>query len=54
MQAVVYEKCNSHHALVLREVKKPVPNDNEVFVDISARALEGVAEYVAVTKTRWL
>lgn len=75
MQAVIYEKSNSPHALVLREVflkRKIFGSDKagrvelvgknsrqfavgaEVFGDISACNLEGVAEYVSVTKTRWL
>jgi NADPH:quinone reductase-like Zn-dependent oxidoreductase len=34
MKAVVYDKINSPNALVLREVEKPIPNDNEVLVKI--------------------
>ena len=36
MKAVVYEKSNSPNSLVLREVEKPIPNDNEVLVKIYA------------------
>lgn len=36
MKAVVYDKTNSPDMLVLREVEKPIPNDNEVLVKIHA------------------
>lgn len=36
MKAVVYDKRNSPNALVLREVEKPIPSDNEVLVKIYA------------------
>lgn len=43
MKAVVYDKKSSE-ALVLREVKKPVPNDNEVLVKIFAASVNA-ADY---------
>jgi NADPH:quinone reductase-like Zn-dependent oxidoreductase len=36
MKAVVYEKGNTSNVLVLREVEKPIPGDNEVLVKIVA------------------
>lgn len=36
MKAVVYDKGNSPDVLVLREVEKPIPSDNEVLVKIYA------------------
>lgn len=36
MKAVVYERSNSPDALVLREIRKPIPTDNEVLVKIYA------------------
>ena len=36
MKAVVYDKRNSPNALVLRDIEKPIPNDNEVLVKIYA------------------
>ena len=36
MKAVVYDKRNSPNALVLREVGKPIPSDNEVLIKIYA------------------
>jgi 2-desacetyl-2-hydroxyethyl bacteriochlorophyllide A dehydrogenase len=36
MKAVVYEKSNNAETLVLREVEKPVPNDDQVLVKIVA------------------
>lgn len=39
MKAVVYEKGNSPDILVLCEVEKPVPGDNEVLVKIHAAAV---------------
>ena len=32
-------------------MEKPIPNDNEVFGDISASGFGGFAEYVAVTES---
>jgi hypothetical protein len=34
MKAVVYDKSNSPDVLVVRELEKPVPGDNEVLVRI--------------------
>ncbi len=39
MKAVIYEKGSSPDELVLREVEKPVPGDNEVLVRIHAAAV---------------
>ncbi|WP_261300540.1 NAD(P)-dependent alcohol dehydrogenase [Paenibacillus andongensis] len=36
MKAVLYDKRNSTNALVLREIEKPIPRDNEVLVKICA------------------
>jgi NADPH:quinone reductase-like Zn-dependent oxidoreductase len=44
MKAVVYEKSNSSHVLGLREVEKPIPNDNEVLVKVHAVSLNA-ADY---------
>jgi 2-desacetyl-2-hydroxyethyl bacteriochlorophyllide A dehydrogenase len=44
MKAVVYEKSSSPDVLVIREVEKPVPNDNEVLVKIVAVSINA-ADY---------
>ena len=44
MKAVVYEKNGSHVPLVFREVEKPVPNDDEVLIQIHATSLNA-ADY---------
>ncbi len=36
MRAVIYDKRNSPNALVLKEIEKPMPNDNEVLLRIHA------------------
>jgi NADPH:quinone reductase-like Zn-dependent oxidoreductase len=36
MKAVVYEKYGSPDVLELRDVKKPIPGDNEVLIKIYA------------------
>ncbi len=38
MKAVVYDKANSPDILVLREVAKPIPGDDEVLIKIHAAA----------------
>ncbi len=44
MKAVVYDKSNSPDVLVVREVEKPVPGDNEVLVKIHAVSINA-ADY---------
>jgi len=44
MRAIVYEKSNSPDVLVLRELEKPVPNDNEVLIKIAAVSINA-ADY---------
>lgn len=44
MRAIVYEKSNSPDILVLRELEKPVPNDNEVLIKIAAVSINA-ADY---------
>ncbi len=44
MKAVVYERRNSPNVLAVREVEKPVPQDNEVLVKIHAVSLNA-ADY---------
>jgi NADPH:quinone reductase-like Zn-dependent oxidoreductase len=39
MKAVVYEKGSSPEILVLREVEKPIPGDNEVLIKIHAASV---------------
>jgi 2-desacetyl-2-hydroxyethyl bacteriochlorophyllide A dehydrogenase len=44
MKAVVFDKSNSPVVLVIREVEKPVPNNNEVLVKIVAASINA-ADY---------
>ncbi len=44
MKAIVYEKGNSPDVLVLREVEKPIPADNEVLIKVFAVAINA-ADY---------
>jgi NADPH:quinone reductase-like Zn-dependent oxidoreductase len=44
MKAVVYDKNGSPNVLTIREVEKPVPNDNEVLVKIVAVSINA-ADY---------
>jgi 2-desacetyl-2-hydroxyethyl bacteriochlorophyllide A dehydrogenase len=44
MKAIVYDKKSSTEKLVLREVEKPVPNDDEVLVKIVASSVNA-ADY---------
>lgn len=41
MKAVVYDKKNSENSLALREIEKPIPDDNEVLVQIHAVSAAG-------------
>jgi NADPH:quinone reductase-like Zn-dependent oxidoreductase len=42
MKAVVYDKSNSPDVLILRDVEKPVPNENEVLVKIHAVSINAI------------
>jgi 2-desacetyl-2-hydroxyethyl bacteriochlorophyllide A dehydrogenase len=44
MKAIVYDKSGSPNVLTIREVEKPVPNDNEVLVKIAAVSINA-ADY---------
>ncbi len=44
MKAILYEKGNSPDVLVLREVEKPIPADNEVLIKIAAVSINA-ADY---------
>jgi NADPH:quinone reductase-like Zn-dependent oxidoreductase len=44
MKAIVYEKSSSPTSLVLREVEKPIPNEDEVLIKIAAAAINA-ADY---------
>jgi NADPH:quinone reductase-like Zn-dependent oxidoreductase len=39
MKAVVYTNCGSPDVLEIRDVKKPVPNDDQVLVKVRAASL---------------
>jgi 2-desacetyl-2-hydroxyethyl bacteriochlorophyllide A dehydrogenase len=42
MKAVVYDKSNSPDVLILRDVEKPAPNENEVLVKIHAVSINAI------------
>lgn len=44
MKAIVYSKKGTPHKLILREIEKPVPGDNEVLIRINAVSLNA-ADY---------
>jgi len=50
MRAVVYDKKSSGDRLVLREVEKPLPNDDEVLVRIHAVSVNAGKTYRDVLK----
>ncbi len=47
MKAVIYDKSNAPDVLVLREVEKPTPGDNEVLVEIITAAVNA-ADYRSI------
>jgi NADPH:quinone reductase-like Zn-dependent oxidoreductase len=47
MKAIVYDKSNSPDTLMVREVKKPFPRDNEVLVRIVATSINA-ADYRSI------
>lgn len=47
MKAVIYDKGNASDILVLREVEKPTPDDNEVLVKIIMAAVNA-ADYRSI------
>ncbi len=39
MKAIVYEKCGSPDVVELKEVKKPIPEDDELLIQVHAASV---------------
>lgn len=53
MKAAVYTRYGPPDVLQIRDVEKPVPNDNEVLIAIRAAAINPLDKYVLRHRVRF-